>query len=289
MTKARRLSAKQILKKAIEALPEKTNLTYIDYRDNLDNEQMAKVLGGHSDDIVDAMDFDDYEAIRELLKEGVPEEEEREKLIGSDQHFHQFMDECRDRDESTPYADLLKNTRRKMVRFMVPGSDGNFNYEMECDSWRWDAAKTEAEAKKLAGAAKIDFETNRNALIDIVQNATYGGSLCVLGYVESKELADAVEHLLRDEEKHRVRITFTDPQLLILDRMNGSGHDEGVKGTIVFEFGHKDLGTRDGVMQLDHRGAGTGYSWSDDIAAVVYTYYKSDPKIELLGGQPEAK
>src|ERR1035437_3861887 len=125
MTKTRRLSAKQILKKAIDALPEKTQLTYIDYRDNLTDEQMAKVLGGETDEVIEAFDFDDYEAIRELLKEAVPDEDEREKLKDSDDNFHHFMDACRERDESTPFTDLLGNTRRRMVRFMVPGKDGN--------------------------------------------------------------------------------------------------------------------------------------------------------------------
>jgi hypothetical protein len=51
---------------------------------------------------------------------------------------------------------------------------------------------------------------------------------------------------------------------------------------VSIEFGHADLDTSGGVMRLDHKGAGTGYSWSDDIAGVVYTCFKADPKIELL-------
>jgi hypothetical protein len=51
----------------------------------------------------------------------------------------------------------------------------------------------------------------------------------------------------------------------------------------VFEFGSKPSWTRtDGVLVLDHKEAGTGYSWSDDIAGVVKSAYAATPLMELL-------
>lgn len=95
----------------------------------------------------------------------------------------------------------------------------------------------------------MDWATNRDAFIEIVENATYGGRLCVLYYADIQELAKAVEYLVKAHhdvpanDKARVRLTFTDPTLLVRDWINGSGHEHSVKGQVVVEFGYADRST----------------------------------------------
>jgi len=282
MTKDKR-KLKAILKQAIAALPEKTYLFHIDRDDELRPEQMQQLLTGEKDAVMEEVtehfnDSDTY-PIDELLNEAVPDEDDRESLKEDIDSMQQFRDECYNRDQSTPFDDLLNNTGRIMVRFHILDDKGE-RVEQDGDSWRWDDAQTEAEGKKLAAALGFPYEAIKADMDELTANASYGGNLCVLGYVDAKELGDAIEHILRNEEKHRVKLTFIDPHILVHDGFNGSGHDVDIKGEVTINFGAKEMRNR--IMCVDAKGAGTGYSWSDDIAGVVKTAYEADPTIELL-------
>ena len=274
---------KTAVNKAIKALPEKVTLTYIDYRDSLDAEQLAKVLGGLEDEVMESFsennrDSED-DSVSVLLEEALPslDGNDLQQIKDSDE-YDRFREECYDRDDSTPLADLLKNCNRRMVRFYLDG--GKDELEMAPDSYRFDEDQCRSEKQKLATMTGLDLLVNDMAFSSLIDNASYGGRVCVLAYVEVADLYKAVNHLLRDNEA-RVRMTFTDPDVLIYDGMNGSGHDEQVKGDITLEFGFADLGVN-GIFRLDEKGAGTGYSWSEDIAGTVNSAFKQDPKIELL-------
>lgn len=49
---------------------------------------------------------------------------------------------------------------------------------------------------------------------------------------------------------------WTNPTLVILDSMNGSGYAEEVVGTVTADFDRTKL-------RIDAKGAGYGYSWSE--------------------------
>jgi hypothetical protein len=274
---------KTILEAAIAAIPTTVTLTYIEHDDSLTDQQVASVLGGESDDVLDEisenlMDSQDN-GVDSVLEEAVPDEDDREALKEDFDAFAQFQDVCDDRDDSTPFKELLQHTGRKMVRFHF--RENGALVEME-ESNDWDEERRTIEAQRLAKASGVDWATNAAAMGSLVEEASYGGKLCILAYVDIGTLGGAVEYLLQNE-KGRVRLTFTDPFLLVHDGSNGSGYDRRVKGSVVFEFGKNDLSAdRYGVLQLDAKGVGLGYSWSDDIAGVVYRASQADPKIELL-------
>lgn len=121
------------------------------------------------------------------LEEALPDEEEREALRESE-YFDEFRIACEDADKSEPLQDLIRQTGRRMVRFFVrDGDDLDFSQ-----------ALPDKTARALARAARIDFDRNKCPLRELVQNGRYG-QLCVLAYVEMRDLDRCVEHILRDE------------------------------------------------------------------------------------------
>lgn len=269
------------LEEVIKQLPEKVTLTYVDYRDELNSEDCAKILGGQLDDV--ALDIDEnndrsygYDSV---LEDIIPDAEEREAFKDSDD-YPDFMCACDERDDSNVIRELAKNSGNKMVRFRINLPDGNQFYQ---DGWvhTWEEKQIIQTAKDMAKALRVQYKKNADKLVEIVENASYGGYLYVLAYVDFEDLMDAVDHCLQ-KDSHKVRITFTNPNVLILDRLNGSGHENEIEGKVTIEFSKKDLDTNSGAMQLDEKGAKTGYSWSDDIAGVVKSCYETDIKIEKL-------
>ncbi len=269
-----------LLAKAIEKLPAKTNLVYIDYRDELSNKECVLLVGGKKDEILENRDFDDSESseIDRLLKDALPDEDERETFESSDE-IDDFRTECRERDESYPLKDLIRNTGRKPVRFYIRSGINRVAFPE--DSWRWSEHRTEVEARKVCKAAGLNWDLNCDAMIELVQNASYGGVLCIYAYVEMSMIDKITEHCLRGDERGRVKLTFTNPNLLAHDAWNGSGHDVTVKGDITIRFGRGALEeTQYGVMALDARNVGTGYSWEESCGPYLPAYI-CDPEVEL--------
>lgn len=267
-----------MLSDAIESLPEKTDLIFIDRDEALSDEQCAKMLGGERDSIIEDFDFTESEdfAIDSYL-ENVFDEEEAEQFRNSEA-FDQFVQECRERDASDPYSDLVSHTGRKLVRFYFRNQRGD-RTELESGSWRWDDARIEREAKRLGEAAGLDFAANREVLREVVREASYGGELCIIAYIEMQDADKWVNYCLRND-RARVTLTFHDPQLLVLDSINGSGHDVKVKGEVKIRFRGKDLDPTEGVMALDAKNVGTGYGW-DETAGLYKPAYICDPKARL--------
>jgi hypothetical protein len=276
-----------LLAKAIAALPAKVDLIYIDYREEFSDQNCAAIIGGKKDDVFDGWDFSENEdfAIDYLLEQALPDDDEREAVKDSDD-YSEFRYACQERDESTPYRDVLRNTGRKLVRFYIRTRKGE-RIAMEGDSWRWDAERVEAEAKRLAKVTKLDYAANRDNFHELVVEASYGGVLCIIAYVEMRDVDTWVEHCLSDE-RGRVKLTFTNPHLLLHDAWNGSGHDVQVNGDITIQFGKGALDTTHGVMALDAKNVGTGYSW-DETAGVYRPAYKCDPAAKLYRARKGSK
>lgn len=271
---------KALVAKAIAKLPEKVSLIFIDYDESFTDQQCAAIVGGDKDGTWEGCDFSEGEdnSVDMYLDDALPDEEEREALKESDE-FEEFRSACYERDESTAYKDLLRNTRRKLVRFYIRTPGGN-RIAMEPDSWRWDNKRIEREVKRLAKVTGLDYAANRENFRELVTNATGGGVLCVIAYVEMTDVDKWVEHCLHGDERGRVKLTFTNPQLLIHDHVNGSGHDVKVAGDITIDFGRGALDTTHGVMVLDAKNVGTGYSW-DDTCGLHKPAYQCDPVVTL--------
>jgi hypothetical protein len=279
-------TTRKLLRKALARLPGEVELYYVEHDDALRDEQVAKLLGGREPDVQMQVTqhfqvHSDPQCYHELLRQALSDAESRQRVKDDDAAFEQFREACDNRDRSNPFRELLRHTGRKMVRAYIR-DEHKQRIETPYDTWNLDEEQVRAEAVKVAKAAGIDYDLNEKDLIELVENASGGGELCVEAYLDIASLYKGIDHLLRNPKEHRVRLTFTDPYLLLHDGLNGSGHDAKVKGTVQIEFGYDDLDPTAGVLVLDEKGAGTGYSWSDDIAWVHKPAYESNPKMELL-------
>jgi hypothetical protein len=282
-------TAKRLLKRAVEEIPDNLELIYVDRDDELSAEQIAKLLGGQTDEVVESINgiYADHQndTIDQMLSEAIPDEDVRDAFADTSQ-YEDYRQACWDADKSDPYTELVKKTYAQLIR--VHFRDKDNPVELEDGSWSWDADKTAAEAKRIASVAGLDFDANRDALIELVENATGGGELCVIYYTQLVELEKAVGHLVRSHHQvenpdtSRVKITFSGKvNLLVLDKNSGSGHDVTVNGNVTVEFGYKDLDQYSGVLQLDSEENIGGYSWKS-VADPYPPAYKLEPKIELL-------
>lgn len=267
--------------KAIAALPKTVQLTYIDYRESFSDKNCAAIVGGDKDNVFDdGWDFSEGEShsLDMYLNDALPDSEERQALRDSDD-YDTFREACYDRDDSTPYADVLRNTGSKLVRFYIRNRKGE-RLAIHGETWNWEDKQVERCAKWIASVCKLDYALNRDNLRELVQNATSGGVLCIIAYVEMRDIDKWVEHCLYGDERGRVELTFTNPHLLAHDSWNGSGHDVKVEGQIKIDFGRGALDPTHGVMALDAKDVGTGYSW-DETAGPYKPAYKCDPAVRL--------
>lgn len=270
---------KKLLEDAIEGLGDKTYLYYIDRDSELSDKQCSVLVGGQKDQLMDTMDWlDDEYGLDAELESALPDEEEREALKEDDEAMDRFREICRDRDASEPIKELIENTGRKPVRFYI--RDGFNRIALEEDSWNWSKHRIEVEARRLCKFAGLDWALNHEAMTELVTEASGGGVLCVYAYVEMSDVSDWTEHCLKGDERGRVCLTFKDPHLLVHDNWNGSGHDVKVKGEIKIRFGRGALDDTHGIMALDARNVGTGYSWEETCGPYLPAY-ECDPEVEL--------
>jgi len=140
----------QLIKEAIlNAIPKRTCLAYVDYRDSLDGSvaEFQTVLdGGEWWETIDKV-VDDYwlwdqqahsishiidEDIKPVLSDIVDGDEDEINSI-LDDYDDLIRDTCQERDESTPYQDLLNNTRAEPVLGILYS-----NYEGIGGAWSLD-------------------------------------------------------------------------------------------------------------------------------------------------------
>jgi len=266
-----------LLMKAIENLPNNTYLHYVSQGDGFDAEKCNEIAGGNKDKVIENMAFDDdYETITNYLEDALKgEDSETIKEFRQSEEFDEFLQACYDRDDSDLYAETLSQTDRQLIKFYIRNTAGE-RIALADGSWRWSSEYTESEAKLLCKACKLDWTVNRNAFIELVANATQGGILCLMAYVDMSDVDKWVEHCLTGDERGRMALTFQNPHVLIHDWFSGSGHDVRVVGDVSVRFGRGALDTVRGIMEVDAKGL-NGYSW-DETCGLHKPAYKTEIK-----------
>ena len=287
--------AKNVIDEAIRNLPEKTYLHDVSYRDELTPAQVGRLIDDNYDyeDIVNwewEIDSRDQEC-EYLFAQALPDltDEQREdiRVFGNDRYL-EFIWACEERDASNPLLSMLSNTGNVMFRINVLDTswvgdvengpvqtstvrdyyfeDSSLIDEKELQERAEDAVSVfgAVPEKKL----KEDGETNLEACVELVQNATYGGNPCFIVYLDASDLFEAITDARK--EKVPFRMSLIDPHVLIYDGLNGSGHDVQLAGEFEFETA---LDKIPDVFHADARDAGTGYSWSEDIACTYNPAY----------------
>lgn len=250
-TAIRDLNAEELQKRVLAEMPDRVDLVYVSQGDRFSEEQMQRLI--RDDDFDDLVNPDwlyenemgavDY-IVRQIL------DDEEAALLQSDHGLMEaVIEQARMRDESDYISDLFRGSPNVLLRYKLGDEYGDG--WLDPGSYTWDAKEVREAGQALARAAGIRWRKNRTALEELVVNATYGGQLYVIWYGDAGDLYEGLRY--RDKEgKPNGRIRWTNPYLLVLDSMNGSGHDVRIEGTISKPFDRERL-------MLDSQG--WGYSW----------------------------
>lgn len=255
----------RILDEAMDNLERTYQLVYVDYRDELTDEQIVKILdgriNGELDDVTNEVDECFWEARSDNAYDAafaaIGEQDDIDFLREHDEgSFEDILLAVQERDESDIFGDLLRNTGMKVFRY-----DLNLDVSPSLDM---DDDELDEAVVAIAAAAGIDLNThNAIVILNMIQCATYGGHLYVIWQGDVEDIVNATTaKVWRNDESD---ITFTNPTLLILDQLNGSGMECSVEGTIVRRFD----------PALAHLDTGQSYGWSDIIGGVSHNAYRT--------------
>lgn len=124
-----------LLDKAIEAMPNEVWLTYVDYRDELTDTQVAAIVRGDlqslDSDMMDWLSDNEWDGLLHLLEEVLPDEDERDELRGTDTYFENFREEASNRNQSDPVRELANHTGRVLLRIPIDALDEDHAYSFE--------------------------------------------------------------------------------------------------------------------------------------------------------------
>lgn len=242
-----------------EEYPRGVDLVYVDYRDQLTEEQCQKIIetGNLYDAEESSMDWIadcQWDTMREIIKELAKHEELsdfEDDMVDDDS----LRDAIYEADTSNVIKDLLRNTGKVAMYYEL---DYYSEYGLSEDSLK-------KEIKSIAKHLKIDAKEHYTTLKELVENATYGGNLCVYWYGD-------LEDIIHDNEEDFKFISFSSPlHLCIMDRFNGSGHDVTLKAPITAEFNRKNL--------CMDKAKGQGYSYGYDVCGLYMPSYEDSPTL----------
>lgn len=281
----------QVVAEVIAALPDKWEWFYLDRGDSLQDEQVAKLISEGDEGVLALEDYFGYdlwsdyrhtqeqEAIDETFKDAG--HEDHRDLISSAQE-DEIREALQERDVSDPFGELLRATSDMYFRYLVESVNIDTNYTAtgedfdeqiaaiaEALSIDLDATRTEMRRGR-DGSSSPHTLTNREALTDMLINASYGGSLYVFWHGDVEQMVRAGADF--GNETHPRTITWTDPNLLVLDMMNGSGFECQISGTVTLPYDRTNVA-------LDWRGRGAGYSWNEVTGGLVGSAYDNKPTI----------
>lgn len=261
----------------------KFSLSFVSYDDRLTEDQTIDYLSGNIAGVDESV-FDNFadqnavstsEAVEELLQEAglEPHEVSEEKL-------DELRDAVRENDDSDPVNDLIRNTPEKLMRLSLDQPTNNEHWQGGADGVE---EKREAKIAEILTARGMDVSTDeaREAIAELVANGPWdwheGVDLDVIYYddIRGSTVFNADAGVAETRE-----ITFKDPHILLIDRMNGSGHDVRISGTI------KATATPEKPVKLD-AAKNDGYGW-DDTAGVVHGAYRTETSSSWATSAAEA-
>ena len=214
----------------IDKLDKSYYLSYVDYRDSLDehlNLIQEAIRDGDMDRIYDEAttwyDEQEWESANEYASQCLSQNDATDEEV--EEHTDNLRDEVFNRNEGNPVKDLLKHTSDQFMYYEL-------GLELEEYSAYSDDKSFLRACKLIAKKAKINYEKNEIAIRSLLANASYGGTLC---YFFSDSPARFIDNKIKT-------IGFYDNCCLaIIDRCNGSGHDEEVKADCEFKFDSKAI------------------------------------------------
>lgn len=226
--------------------PRGVDLVYIDYRDEIESaedrekilqepDEAYEVIDGRTGWISDAQ----YESVRHIEDEYYRQHDEVDL---SEEDREELQTWCYEHDISDPLKDLLKNTRREYMYY----DTGVYIEPLDYTG----AGEVKKRARAIAKKLKLDYQKHEGALIELVENAYYGGQLVIL-------FENNISEFLADAKY----IKFNgSAEVCLMDRGQGSGHSVNIGDPLLFEFVRDNLHTDKGD---------NGYSYAYDVCGLV--------------------
>ena len=253
-------------KRILDLLDKKYQLTFVDRNDDLGDmlEDVEKVIQTREYHHLEEKLFDTYfenecygidNALDELktsiMAEFEVEEERAESFI--EKYRDYIQDEINDRDESDTTKDLIRNTSEQIFYYHLEDGEISENYDSE--SYK-ESIKT---IKKALGIKLRDSSYDRQ-INELIDNAGYGGNLEIF-------FCDNIDGYMPVYPEKKVKyITFKNPEVAIVNRWNGSGHNVTFKGLEVkVKFDWDNL-----RLDKNH-----GYSYTYDICGMISSWANS--------------
>lgn len=273
-----------LYERIVAELPEKVTLGYVEYDDKLDVADVQACLngdGGRNDvenRLVDLWFEDRCRHEREAIEEAISSLEDEDLDI--DDLDHELLQDLRealwDRDDFDPFTDLVRHTPDLMFRCPFPTRDegDTIDTPLQTQAVEWMSTDDEfaAENERLAEATGLPVDYIRQTMLQVGQ---WGSEVSLLWYGDVRKVVDAMaEQEFQDVPGHLFTFPAGSAHLLIFGRMEGSGYvaDDPIPVEIT-------IPVRLGWLELDERGAGTGWSYSDDVAGLVRGCFPADPII----------
>jgi hypothetical protein len=268
-----------------ENAPKSVNLIFIDRDDSLTPTQLQEIIGSPiardavQDAIADRLSDAYYESANEQIKELVGEDG-LELLTNDPNRLDELQELMMERDESTPFEDLTRRTGAQLFRYRL--SDDWADFPMKQETWRMNEGQMNEEIERLATITGLSATDYHDTFKELIENAQ-GGSPEIIWYGEPSFILKQLRSTGDGTWAEEGTLTFKNPNLLIIDNMNGSGHDvrlDGASLTVPFKPSR---------IVVD-AASGNGYGW-DTIASVVKRYYATDvsfepPQRELAAASP---
>lgn len=262
-------------------MDETVDLVFVEYDDKLTDEQVNMVLAGRWSEVEDAVESVFAESrennlIEECEKAAAAAGYDWDELSETVQETVRY--EVERRDGSDPVADLLRQTPKQLLRTCLgqPGPLAGAAWQEDFGNDEAIAIRHEAVAGILRGAG-LNTATPEatSAIAELVSESGgmwhEGVDLDVLWYGDVATASSSPS----SEHSGSNTLTFTNPTILLIDRINGSGHEVRILGQVrknlAPNLDQEDL-ERTEKVYLDS--AAGGYGW-DSIAGVVKSAYES--------------
>lgn len=275
-------------------------LYYINQGDSFSDEQMDDLLAGNvlaveesirdrfSDYVYDETRSKAEELTNEAYDEGTIDRSWGE-LDDDEQNEIRYAIEAK--DESTPVKDLMRETGPQLVRTSF-GSPYQSLKNPSSYSGNWmnsqpgDGMDNEAFADRVQAVSTILTAKGLDTTTPEAQEAIE--ELVTEGPWDYHEGVDVDLITYADLDVVRVPsdfsggtttkdLAFTNPRILLIDRMNGSGHDVEIPGTATVRLTSNPDGepAEKGDRFVMDNAKGNGYGW-DETAGVVKSYYRTE-------------
>ncbi|WP_026535892.1 hypothetical protein [Arthrobacter sp. H14] len=282
----------------ISANNDPVTLMYVAYDDQLNNQQIDMVLAGQWNDVANNVD--------EIFAEHALEEAERiaEQEINAAfdaETFDSQWDELdsdeqteaisavQDRDDSDPVADLLRNTPPQLMRTSLgsPASrlqDPNLALGSQLDAGGFEARQRALSELLEEAGMDTSPQSVHEEIEELVNEGPWDWHEAVdLDIIWYGDIQDGIARPRGDDENSGLKtLHFERAHVLLIDRINGSGHDVQIDAscskTLLRPADDDPETDATGRVYLD---SGThGYSWND-VAGVHKPAYAN--------GAPTAK